>query len=105
VPTSRLVTKLQSLSDTLTHLEIGHAKDVAEAFNRRLSGLLGADLIIARLYWREPTLGRGNLLKPITYTKGDKFESEHDPEQFLLPSSEPDGILSLAFRREESFWV
>lgn len=102
---SRLVNKLQSLSDVLTHLDIVHARDVAQAFNRRLAGLLGNDLIIARLYWREPSLGGGNLLKPITSTKGEGHDAVRDPEQFVIPPSDPDGILSWSFKKEKTVWV
>ena len=102
---SQLVNKLQTLSDILTHLDIGHARDVAQSFNRRLSGLLGSDLIISRLYWREPSMGGGNLLKPIAFKKGETHDAVRDPEQFVIPPTDPDGILSWSFKEEATIWV
>lgn len=47
----------------------------------------------------------GNLLKPVTFTKGKNSDSIRDPEQFIVPPNEPDGILSWSFQNETSVWI
>jgi hypothetical protein len=89
---------LEQLSNAVGIVSAGDVKQVADAVNRRLMGLLGASVV--KLYWSERA-ERGVILAPFTFV--NQTENE-DPRPFQLPP-EPDGVLSWVFSTGHPLWL
>lgn len=94
-----MIDTLEQLSNAVGVITKADARQAADAVNRRMLDLVGADVI--KLYWSEEAEDGGTILAPFAYINDMQFD---DPKPFQVPKV-ANGVLSWVFLTGLPLWL